>query len=452
MSKYKSGFTLIEALVLVFLIVVVAVTFLSVFSSGTKGIIDSKKKLAAAEVAGEKLEVVRNLDYNDIGTTAGIVRGVLPEREVVSRNSGTYYVFTFVQYIDDPYDQTSSSDTTGTNDYKRVRIKAAWEDDINSKNSVVLISNFSSGSIESNAGGGTLSINVLDNDMKGIGQATVHIVNSALGIDTRATTDDTGNVIFPSAPAGDKNYSIEVSKNDYYTVKTYPPYPTSSFSPIDVHASVLENQPTMVNLYTDKSSDLTVQTQDPFGEAVGSVSYNLEGGKKIGDTAAVPSVSVFAYDEDLNSGTSGENKMEDLSPGAYTFTFNAVSGYEFLRLNPIDSHFTENNKFILSAGAVWTQKAIFISKTLNSLLVTVQNAADGKPIKGASVQVKNSLAEPYDKTLTTDDYGQAYFPDELPELVAGAYTIDVSSDGFSSESDTANVSQLTKKTIQLTAQ
>ena len=61
--RYKSGFTLIEALVLVFLIVVVAVTFLSVFSSGTKGIIDSKKRLAAAEVASEKLEVVRKVSH-----------------------------------------------------------------------------------------------------------------------------------------------------------------------------------------------------------------------------------------------------------------------------------------------------------------------------------------------------------------------------------------------------
>ena len=446
------GFTLVEALVLIFLIVVVAVTFFSVFSSGTKGIIDSKKKLAAAEVANEKMETVRSLDYDDIGTTAGIVRGVLPEREVVSWDSGTYYVFTSVQYVDDPYDGTSNSDTTGTNDYKKVRIKAAWEDDINSNNSVVLVSNFAPPGIETNAGGGTLSINVLDSDMKSIGQANVHIVNSVLGIDTRATTDNTGNIIFPATPAGDKNYSIEVSKNGYFTVKTYSPYPTSSFSPIDVHASVLDGQLTMVNLYTDKSSNLTVQTQDPFSANVGNVGYSLEGGKKIGDTAATPSVPVYAYKENLNSGSSGENKIADLSSGTYTFTFNAVSGYEFLKLNPIDTHFTENNKFILSAGTDWTQKAIFASKTLNSLLVTVQNKTDSKPIKGASVEVKNSLPTAYDKTLTTDDYGQAYFPDNLPELAAGAYTISVSADGFANKNDTTNVSQLTKKTIQLIAQ
>lgn len=148
MSNRNRGFTLIEALVLVFLIMVVAVTFFSVFSSGTKGIIDSKKKLAAAEVANEKMEVARNLDYGDIGTTAGTVQGILPDYEAVSRNSGTYYVFISVQYFDDPNDGTGGGDSTGADDYKKVRIKASWEDDINSNNSVVLVSNFSPPGIE----------------------------------------------------------------------------------------------------------------------------------------------------------------------------------------------------------------------------------------------------------------------------------------------------------------
>lgn len=133
----KNGFTFIEAMVLIFLVVVVVVTFFSVFSYGTKSIIDSEKKLAAAEVASEKIEVVHNLDYGDIGTTDGTVQGILSDREVVSRNTGTVYVFTSVQYFDDPYDGIS-----GENDYKKVRIKASWEDNIDSDKSVVFVSTF----------------------------------------------------------------------------------------------------------------------------------------------------------------------------------------------------------------------------------------------------------------------------------------------------------------------
>lgn len=452
MNKIKkySGFTFIEAMVVVFLIVVVAVTFYSVFSYGINTIIESKKRLAASQVASEKMEVARNLEYADLGTTTGIVHGVLPEREVISRNSGTYYVFTFVQYIDDPYDQTLSADTTGMNDYKRVRIKATWEDDRNSAKGVVLVSDFAPTGIESDVGGGTLSINVLDNDMNAVKRADVHIANSALGIDVLTTTDDTGNIIFPSAPAGDKNYAIEISKEGYYPVQTYPPYPTSVFNPVNEHASVFEDQLTTLNLYTGKSSKLTIQTQDPFGESVSSVGYNLEGGIKIGDTVATPSIPVYVYDENLNSGSSGENKLEELSFGTYTLTFNAVDGYEFFKLDPIDAAFSENNKLNLLAGTDLTKKAFFISKTLNSVLITVKNNADQKPIKGALVQLKNSLPEPYDKTIVTDDFGQAYFPDELPELVAGAYDLKITADGFQDKTDSVNISQLTKKSVSLT--
>lgn len=455
MAKMKTnpGFTFIEAMVVVFLIVVITVTFYSVFSYGTTSIIESKKKLAAAQVASEKMEVIRNLNYADIGTTTGIVHGVLSEREVISRNSGVYYVFTFVQYMDDSYDGTLAGDTTGMNDYKRVRIKATWEDDSSSDKGVILVSNFSPVGIESDAGGGLLSINVLDDNEDGIGGANVHIVNSDLGIDMNATTDDTGNILFPSAPEGDKNYSISVTKDDYYPVQTYPPYPGSTFNPVNEDISILEGQPTTLNLYTDESSNLTLQTQDPFGEPVESVSYNLAGGMKIGDTVEAVPVSVYAYDQNLNSGSSGENALEDMSSGTYTFSPNTISGYEFLRFDPINVAILEIDKFILLAGTDTTEKAIFLSKTLNSLLVTVENDTDQTPVKGASVQLKNELLpEPYDKTIITNDFGQAYFPDELPELVPGPYDLIVTAAGFDNETSSVNVSQLTKKTISLIAE
>jgi hypothetical protein len=52
--------------------------------------------------------------------------------------------------------------------------------------------------------------------------------------------------------------------------------------------------------------------------------------------------------------------------------------------------------------------------------------------------------------VTTDQYGYAYFPTALPQLVAGTYAIDVTMANFHDGSDTVSINgTLQKKTITL---
>ena len=52
------GFTLIEALLVLFIFSLIAVTFYSLFSVGTKHILESKFRLGATAVANERMESV----------------------------------------------------------------------------------------------------------------------------------------------------------------------------------------------------------------------------------------------------------------------------------------------------------------------------------------------------------------------------------------------------------
>jgi hypothetical protein len=83
--------------------------------------------------------------------------------------------------------------------------------------------------------------------------------------------------------------------------------------------------------------------------------------------------------------------------------------------------------------------------------VKVENQADSTPLAGATVQLSNTTL-PYDATVTTDQYGYAYFPTALPELDADNYDIDVTLSGYEDEAATVTVgTTLLETTIQMTA-
>lgn len=437
----------------VFIFSLIVVSFYSLFSVGTKYIIESKNRLSAASVANEIMEIIRSMDYAQIGTTTGYINGDIPSFQEKTVDGKTFFVFSSVVYVDDPYDGTEdgSPDDDRPADYKRVIIKVAWENNIETEKSVDFVSDFAPPGVEENIGGGTLVVKVLNKNSEGIDQASVNVKNSGLGIDESFTTDSNGGVSLPGITADGNDYEITISKSGYFSIATLPPYPTSTFYPVYVHASVTEGNKNIYSITTDQISDLLLKTEDPFGNPVGSVSYNLKGGIRKGDTAEDPSTPIFYYDQNLNSGTDGENQINDISYGGYTFSLSSVGeSYEFLKMFPYDSSLNDKTKFILNPGVSLEERAIFVDKNLNSVLITVLDSGSSQPVKNASVRVFNlSLPEPYDVTLTTDDFGMAYFPNSLPELVAGSYDIEISASSYQNKTDLVVVDKYTKKEINI---
>jgi type II secretory pathway pseudopilin PulG len=123
-----NGFTLIEALVFLFLFTVITTVFFQTFAYGTALIQQSKYRLGATSLANQKMEIIRSLDYDNIGTLSGIPAGDIQEDETVQVNNSVYHVHTFIQYVDDAYDGQlgHSPNDPVPNDYKRVRVEVAW--------------------------------------------------------------------------------------------------------------------------------------------------------------------------------------------------------------------------------------------------------------------------------------------------------------------------------------
>lgn len=430
--------------------------FFETYANGTRLIIESKNRLGATALANQKMEIIRSIEYDSIGTKRwngsawvyGIPPGDILEDESVSVNTRSYNVHTFVQYVDHPFDGRaggSPNDAIPT-DFKRVRITVSWGEETPTQ-TVALISDVSPDGMETSAGGGVLSINILDATGAGVPSASVRITNSAASIDVTAQTDATGNLLLPGAPAGSQNYVLTVSKSGYYGAVTYPPYPASAFDPVDVHASVAEGILNQKTIVIDEETDILLVTQDPFGAEIPSISYSMTGGRVLGTTPATGE-AVYEFDESGSTDSSGAATFSNESYGQYTVAVSSPR-YELYKVQP---EAALPNLVDILAGNNQEVEAVIIDTELASVKVTVLSAADATPVSGATVELSNAALN-YSASLTTDQFGLAYFPAELPELVDGSYELDTSAAGFQNATETVTVNgNLVTQQIELIAQ
>lgn len=432
------GFTLIEALTLLFVFSLITLTFYSVMSVGTRYIQDSKNRLAALAVVNEKMEIVRNLKYDDIGTV-GAGTGNLAEDEDVVENGKTFHVNTVVGMANDSYDGVYPADVV-PGDYKRVIITVSWGSGGPGSNSVNLVSRFVPPGLEvATAGDGILSINIFSDQPGGTGifGSSVHIVNSETGLDTNQTTDSSGNVILigPLIQDSIQKYEITVAKNGYETVATMPPYPTTSYNPTDVHASVVVGGINIANIVQNKLTDLELNTVNYLETPIGNIDFHLEGGRLLGIGTTAPFTSVYNFDTNGSTDAGGEKNFSDISPGQYEFSLTAsAAGYEIIGTDPVFPYKlpdTGGKIYLIStqSDTPLDLKIKLADKSATSLLVSVLKNEDDSPISGAVVKLTNGAG--YDVSQTTLIDGRVFFPATADVFASGLYDLKITADGFS---------------------
>lgn len=423
-------FTLIEALVVLFIFALITMTFYQVITLGTRYIIQAKNRLAATALANEKMEIVRNLKYDDIGTKGGGVEGNILQDEDVTENGRSFHVETSVEYVDDPFDGIGYQDTIWFEDYKRVTTTVSWSLNSPDGGSVQLISRFVPPGVEiPRQGDGILSVSIFSDQPGGAGipYSSVHIVNPETGLDVTRPADIFGNVKFMGDNVGDsiQKYQITVSKTDYETVSTLPPYPETSFNPRFTHASVVTGLMNTADIVQNKLSDLTIKTVNYLDEPVGSIGFHLTGGKNIGTEYATepPYDPVYNFSQDGTTDSQGEKVYSAISPGLFTFTLSpAVTNWELINLDP-DSPFS-----LFSSGPL-TVKVRLADKGATSLLVKVLKDSDGFPIAGAQVELKNDSFG-YNATQNSAANGATFFPATADLFQAGTYDLTVIAGGY----------------------
>lgn len=254
------GFTLVELLVTV---AVLALVFVGLFGSiqfALKLIHNSKASTSALALANEKLEYVRSMPYDSVGTVLGIPSGVIPQNATTTVNGVLFHERVVVQYVDSPDDGIGGADANGIlADYKEVKVEYSWKGS-NGTSTIFLLTDIVPQGIESTTGGGTLTVNVFDAMVEPVTGAAVRIYNNTTTttIDTTRYTNSAGVAMFAGAPAA-ANYEIFVSKAGYSTDQTYTAT-TSNPTPVTSPVAVIENAVSTMNFQIDEVSDLEVRT------------------------------------------------------------------------------------------------------------------------------------------------------------------------------------------------
>lgn len=442
----KKGFSILEVVAAIFIFSIVTVTIYGSFSAGLKSIARSKHRVAATELANEKMEIVRNMPYSDIGTQDGVPSGVLPQNETVWKSNQKFNVRTTIIYIDDSLDGVAGGTPNDkvSRDYKEARIEVIWGD-IEWGKGVVLVSRFVPNGVENESGGGTFVLNVIDSTGQGISGTEAHIVNSHSNpqVDTTMQTDSTGSILLAGMPSGDRNYEISTSKDSYESVSTLPPYPATAYDPTDIHGSVEEGGLSSKSIIFDQTGTITITSEDLNSNLVPSMHFHLKGGRILGTTRDIPSQSVFNCNQDLSTDSGGNLVLENMSPGNYTVGF-TESGYTLIGTEAPLLHFSLAP--VQSLGVT----LLVVDNSINSLIATIKNPITDEPISGASVRVYNGTD--FDQALTTGDSGRVYFPPNLDPpvtMISGPYSIEVTASGYNNYSGSIEINQLAQKEIEM---
>ncbi|EKE11203.1 MAG: hypothetical protein ACD_15C00125G0006 [uncultured bacterium] len=452
-GKFNKGFTIIEALTVLFVFAVITMTFYSVFTLGINYIFESKNRLAAVSLANERMEIMRNLKYEDVGTMNGVPGGLIPSEENIHSGGKTYNVKTFIQYMDDPFDGISPSDL----DYKRAKVTISWIGPKGKKSSVSLVSRFVPPGVEQNvAGGGVLSINVINSQGIGIPQTSVHVVNNSISpnVDVTAMTDDTGNLILPGARQSIQGYYIAVSKDDYETVNTIDPL-SVAYAVTDTPASVVGGMLNVKSMIQDKLAGLKIVCEDSLGGVLPGVGFHVEGGRILGfDLLQSPVAPEYNLKSDVTTDAQGEKEFNEISPGQIFITpTGAPIGYILVS----NSHFTQYDSqknmysFILSPGDTTREVKIkYAKEDMISLLAAIKNSLDDALVSNARVVLSN--ADGYSEEIETKADGSAFFPQANSPLVLGTYSLKVTAPGYNDfTEENITIDKLILKEIKLTA-
>jgi len=439
----QKGQTLIGILISLALLVILAQALFTLTNTSYQLVGFNRSRIAARHLAQEKIELIRNLPYDLVGTVGGIPSGTLSQSETVNRNGLTYTIRTSVVYIDDPFDNTAPLDLLPV-DYKRVRVDVSWDGLTPSRNGpIVLATDIAPQGIETTAGGGTLSILVFDANAEPVPQADVTIQASGVtpAIDLELQTNDNGRIILPGAPICTACYSISVTKEGFSSDKTYTT--TEVTNPTRPLQTILEGAVTEISFAIDQTSTLTITTltdRESGFSVRPNTPFFLRGEKIIGTD--IDDLPVYKYSEYFTTDELGSLEVPDLEWDNYDIILLEADTITLAGSNPL-------LPYSLLPNVDESLSVALADKSLHSLLAIYTNGTDPVASVSATLSLTPDFTESKFTGGTNDpDYGQVFFGNLNPT----SYTLSATASGYVNSSGTITVSGNTTTSTLINAQ
>lgn len=401
------GQSLIGILIAMAIFSILSQTVLTIAAASYRFVAYNRARITARHLAQEKIEFIRNLPYDNVGTSGGIPSGTLPQTENITRNGLRFTVTMSIIFVDDIFDGTQGGtppDTLAT-DYKRIRVAVSWEGiESSNSNPVVLLTDIAPKGIETTEGGGTLSIIVFDANGDPVPEANLHVVQNSVtpNIDVNFQTAANGRFIFTGVPACISCYQITVTKAGFSSERTYST--TEVANPTKPHQTVIEGQLSEISFSIDHTATLNLATkhgrEDNFSN-FGNVSFRLRGEKTIGtDSSANP---VYKYDQLNTTDSNGFLVLNNMEWDSYYFSPNPLTSYDISGTQPLQP-------LIVQPGSSVAFAISLVTNTNNSLLLAFVDQQDNPIATVSATLTTTGYTQTKESGLITDpDYGQVFF-------------------------------------------
>lgn len=431
-SPRQRGFSLVEVLIGVAVFLIISVSLYGSLATLLRSSTTSRARVAGIALANERLEVIRNLAYDAVGTTTGLPRGNIPSVQTFTRDGIPFTVRTTVRDVDDPFDGTigGTPNDASPADYKAVTVRVECPTCLDPFPPVELTSSISKGR-ETASGNGALFVQVFDASGNPVEAATVDVQRTlGAAFSVQDVTDVTGFVRLFDVPPGTDAYRISVSASGYSTDRTYPPGAAGNPNPVKPDATVAAGQATQVSFAIDRTGTVAVSTLSPTTcTAVPDVALHAYGAKLIGTNP-----NVLKYEADVTTNSQGTLSLSPLEWDTYAFRITDVR-YDLagaLLIQPLT----------LAPGGTENVSLLARPAEPESILVSVRDAGTHAAINGATVQVveANQTKLTGEGTPACAPPGQAFFfglPAQTVtvNITAGGYqpfqgTVDVTGESF----------------------
>jgi len=374
----KDGISVIEAIIGVAVFLLISVGVYQSYSKIIEVVRLSRLRSTAATVANEKIELIRNLPFKDVGIVNGFPAGKILATETITRDGVQFSVQTTVRNIDDPFDGIvgGSPNDTAPADYKLVEVNITC---LNCRifQPFIQTTIVSPKDLEIAGGGGALFIKVIDANGNPVPQAKVHVENKKLtpNLFIDDLTNNLGLLQLVDVPSSTGGYNSSTTKAGYSTDQTYPSGGSDNPNPIKEDSTVASGQVTQVTLAIDRVSTINVSTTNQICSVLPNISFRVDGAKLIGSNK-------LKYSTTTATNVSGQKALSNLEWDVYKFMI-TDAGYDLAGSRP----FLPVN---LAPNTTQDIQLLLEVKNPRSLLVGVKDSATGLPVSGATVLLEKA--------------------------------------------------------------
>jgi len=408
--RSESGFTVVELVVAAAILFVVSTGIMGVLAYASTSNASDARHQMGLELANQRMEQARNMNYDDLGTTNNYPTGtiVTPETVVLSTPAGnsTYKVETEVDYSEDVTDPSLGAS-------KDIRITVSWTTP--RPGSVTVESNIAGAPAVTNAG--AVEILVQDSDTSDPVAGAVITIKPAGGFSASKTTGSDGYAKWKRVATG--SIIITGTCSTHYL----------DMSP--VAAAVINNKETLsATVQGERASSGTIHVVDQNGNDLPGVAVTIKGPLGYANWSC-PTAAGGTLVSDAN----GNVVFPLLRKGNHTVT-GVLSGYA-VQASPPDLA-------VIAGGGAYTSTLRMDQKT--TLKVTVVDASNN-PVPGATVAATGPSAVTF--ASVTDVNGVATSNDMGAIGTGKTYSVTATKAGYVTAGGSVTMDQFSQGTITL---